>query len=244
MRPRGRYLVRVVTLLVLLGVLWVTHRTWLPSLAHWLDVSGPLQVAEYAMVMGGGVENRPVVAAILWKKGWVEKILISEIKVLPSEFPPLLPPEHELTRALLTRLGVPDDCIVTLRGNHAATFHEIQSLKQILANDPHARVLIVTDSVHTRRTAWSVRHVLGPNADRVGFVGATTDDYALSNWWQSADGFYMVISEYLKLLFYMFRYGQGLFWLTGVVVVLVGATVLRRLVLRARRLKAPQSPAL
>lgn len=198
-----------------LAALVATHTFWLPFLAIWLDVSEPPRFADYAMVMGGGIENRPVVAAFLWKKRWVKEILISEIQPRESEGRALLPPEHELTRAMLIRLGVPEERIVTLRGNHAATFHEIESLRRLLSENPNCRVLIVTDALHTRRTAWSVRHLLGADARRISFVAAPSERYELRRWWQTGDGFFMVTSEYLKLLFYVLRYGRGVLWLGG-----------------------------
>lgn len=216
------------------------HSLWLPLLATWLDVSRRPQFADYAMVMGGGIENRPVVAAFLWKKGWVKQILISEIRPRDPEARALLPPEHELTRAMLVRLGVPDDRIVTLPGNHAATFHEIESLRRLLKEHPKCRVLIVTDALHTRRTAWSVHHLLGPDARRVGFVSTPSERYELSRWWQTADGFFMVTSEYLKLFFYVLRYGQGALWLGGAVAIAAALVILLRIF---RRLTEARPPA-
>jgi len=187
----------------------VFHARWLPSLARFLDVGTTPCKADYVMVMGGGVENRPFTAAALFKKGWCKRILISEIQPSPGN-ENLLPPEHELTTAVLRALGVPSDRIVILGGNHAATFHEIDSLGQLLRREPHARVVIVTDAVHTRRTRWSVRRILGEEAARVSFVSAPSDGYDADTWWQSGEGFFMVTSEYLKLLFYSFRYGWGI----------------------------------
>ncbi|MEJ5340845.1 MAG: YdcF family protein [Thermogutta sp.] len=229
---------RWVAVLVVLGVvggLAAAHQWWLPHLASWLDVSGPVRRADYAMVMGGGVENRPVLAAVLYRKRWVDRILISEIRPIPSRTRPLIPAEHELTKALLMRLGVPEDRIVLLQGNHAATFHEITSLRDVLAESPSVRVIIVTDSLHTRRTAWSVRHLLGPMADRVTFVGAPSERYDLRRWWQSGDGFFMVTSEYLKLFSYWILYGRGKWWVPGVIALILALGMLRCHLTRYRR---------
>mgnify|MGYP001159203943 CR=1 FL=1 len=187
----------------------VFHARWLPGLAQYLDVGTAPYKSDYIMIMGGGIENRPFTAAALFKKGWGKQILLSEIRPSPGR-ENLLPPEHELTTAVLKALGVPSDRIVILKGNHAATFHEIESLGQLLAREPQARITIVTDAVHTRRTRWSVRRILGEKASRVSFVSAPSDGYDLNNWWQSGEGFFMVTSEYLKLLFYSFRYGWGI----------------------------------
>ncbi|MGQ9504492.1 MAG: YdcF family protein [Thermogutta sp.] len=205
----------------------VFHAWWLPSLAKFLDVGTAPRQADYVMVMGGGVRNRPFTAAALVKKDWCKRVLVSEITSSPGS-ENLLAPEHELTTAVLQKLGVPRDRIVILRGNHAATFHEIESLGQLLAREPGAQVIIVTDALHTRRTRWSVRRILGKEADRVSFVSAPTDEYSAERWWQNADGFFMVTSEYLKLLFYSFRYGWGVPVTAGAAIFIVALIACRR----------------
>lgn len=213
----------------------VFHARWLPSLARFLDVGTTPSKVDYVMVMGGGIENRPFTAAALFKKGWCQRILVSEIRPSPGS-ENLLPPEHELTTAVLRTLGVPADRIVILTGNHAATFHEIDSLGRLLRREPHARVIIVTDAVHTRRTRWSVRRILGEEAARISFVSALSDGYDADTWWQSGEGFFMVTSEYLKLLFYSFRYGWGVPLTAGVGILVVVIVVWRRF----RRVNSPR----
>lgn len=215
------------------------HARWLPALAKYLDVGEAPRKSDYIMIMGGGVENRPFTAAALYKKGWADRILIAELRPTPGG-ENLLPPEHEVASRLLQKLGVPEDQIVILDGNHAATFHEIVTLGELLAREPEAKVMIVTDTVHTRRTRWSVERILGLKASRVSFVSAPCDGYTLETWWQNGQGFFMVTSEYLKLVFYAFRYGWGLH-LTGAVIglILVIAAVARYLRVRGRREIAP-----
>ncbi len=205
--------------LILSGLAILFHGWWLPSLAKYLDVGEAPRKSDYIMIMGGGVENRPFTAAALFKKGWGERILIAELRPTPGG-ENLLPPEHEVTSRLLQKLGVPEDRIIVLRGNHAATFHEIVTLGELLAREPEARVMIVTDPVHTRRTRWSVQRILGERASRISFVSAPSDGYNPDDWWQTGQGFFMVTSEYLKLLFYAFRYGWGLH-LTAAAVALI-----------------------
>jgi len=195
--------------LIVVALAVVFHARWLPAIAEYLDVGTAPRQSDYIMIMGGGIENRPFTAAALFKKGWGKRILLSEIQPSPGR-ENLLPPEHELTTAVLKALGVPSDRIIVLKGNHAATFHEIESLGRLLAQEPQARITIVTDALHTRRTRWSVRRILGEEASRVGFVSAPSDGYDPTTWWQSGEGFFMVTSEYLKLLFYSFRYGWGI----------------------------------
>lgn len=211
----------------------------LRSAARFLDVGGPPHPADYAMVLGGGIETRPFAAAALLRHGWVRGILISELPLWEDRDDAIVPPEHDVTRKILTILGVPDDAVILLRGDHASTFDEIVSLRDFLRDHPEATVLVVTDALHTRRTAWSVRRALGPDAKRVGFVSAVGDGFDTHDWWVYPEGFYFVLSEYLKLAFYLVRYrDRWTFAAAGAVVLGIVAWVLVLTVRRLRRSSA------
>lgn len=235
MIPSRRLGCGMASVLLVASLLVVTRPPVLRSAARFLDVSGPPHRADYAMVLGGGIETRPFAAAALMRHGWVRGILISELPLLEDEDEAILPAEHDLTRRVLTILGVPEDAVVLLRGDHASTFDEIVSLRNFLRDHPGATVLVVTDALHTRRTAWSVRRVLGPDAGRVGFVSAVGDGFDPDRWWVYPEGFYFVLSEYLKLAFYSLRYrDRTTFAAVGVLVLSVGALLLIWMVRRLR----------
>lgn len=227
------------SVLLVAALFLLTQPPFLRSVARFLDVSGPPRRADYAMVLGGGIETRPFAAAALLRHGWVRRILISELPLWEDRDDAILPPEHDVTRRILTILGVPDDAVVLLRGDHASTFDEIVSLRDFLRDHPEATVLVVTDALHTRRTAWSVRRVLGPDAERVGFISAAGDGFDPNRWWAYPEGFYFVLSEYLKLVFYLFRYMDRWTFAVAFAVVLCIAALI--LVLTVRRLRGSTS---
>lgn len=227
----------IASVLAVAAVFLFTRPPFLRAAAHFLDVGSPPQRADYAMVLGGGIETRPFAAAALMRHGWVRGILISELPLLEDADDAILPAEHDLTRRILTILGVPEKAVVVLQGNHASTFDEILSLRDFLEAHPRVTVLVVTDALHTRRTAWSVHRALGADAERVRFVSAVGGGFDPDQWWVYPEGFYFVLSEYLKLAFYLVRYTDR-----GTLVVLsVSALVVAALLLiwMARRLCRP-----
>lgn len=244
MIPSRRVGCGIASVLLVASLLVVTRPPVLRSAARFLDVGGPPRRADYAMVLGGGIETRPFAAAALMRHGWVRGILISELPILEDEDEAILPAEHDVTRRILTILGVPEDAVILLRGDHASTFDEIVSLRDFLRDHPAATVLVVTDALHTRRTAWSVRRVLGPDAGRVGFVSAVGDGFDPDRWWVYPEGFYFVLSEYLKLAFYVFRYmDRARFATVGLLALFGGALLLLWMVRRLRAYSPAKVPA-
>ena len=71
---------RLVTWLALAAVvlaLYLTRGWTLPAWGHWFDVSEPPRPADYAMVLTGGENTRPFVAAGMYKSKLVGGILIA-----------------------------------------------------------------------------------------------------------------------------------------------------------------------
>ncbi len=220
----------------LLGGLYGTRGILLPAMGRWLDVGQPPQPSDYVMVLGGGEDIRPFVAAALVKAGFARKVLASTSAVSPENEAGLLPPCHEIIRQVLLCRGVPPDSILLLDHESVHTFDETQALAHFLESVPACRVIVVTSDFHTRRSRWAASRILGDRASRVSFVSAPSDDFVLDHWWQTERGFEAVTSEYLKLAFYLVRY--SLTWVaavTGMVLLMIVAAVYRRHRARSRQ---------
>jgi uncharacterized SAM-binding protein YcdF (DUF218 family) len=232
-RIRRRY---VIALLVLAtaAIGFVTRQTWLPGVGRWLDVGEPPVPADYAFVAAGDEQSRPFAAALLYKYGYVRKILLTR------------PPRHagsarvskeydELSRAVLVHQGVKPDDIRVLEGDVYSTMDEARLLAPLVRAEPQARFVVVTSDYHTRRTLWSVRHVTPEGADRLHAFAAPTDGVVPAEWWNTENGAATYLSEYLRLAFYHLRYGSAGWWIAFVVAAIVGAAVARRYLFRDLR---------
>ena len=71
---------------------------------------------------------------------------------------------------------------------------------------------MVTNDYHTRRARWIFNQVLGELTPQVSLVSIPCDEFPADRWWQYPAGAKAVVSEYLKLAFYVFRYGSGVYW--------------------------------
>ena len=210
-----RVLYGTLLLAAVLTLVWAVHPHVLRAMARWLDVGGRPQPAEYVMVLTGGENTRPFAAATLLRAGFAPCTLVTQVAVLPELTKLGLPPSHEINRRVLLNRGIAPDDIIVLPASATTTHDEAVALAAFLADRPKARVLVVTNDCHTRRSRWVFARVLGDRAGQVSFVSAPTDEFSMDCWWQDEAGFVTIVSEYLKLAFYLVCYGHFGSWLAA-----------------------------
>src|SRR5262245_29359835 len=80
---QGRLFARIVAIILLLaavaGGVWLQRAPLLRGAANLWIVSDPLTQSDVVAVLGGDFEVRPFVAAELYKKGLVPKVLVSQV---------------------------------------------------------------------------------------------------------------------------------------------------------------------
>src|SRR5262245_49465794 len=90
---------------------WLVREPVLLGAANLWIVSDPVSRADAVVVLGGGLETRPFVAAELWRRGLADKILISQGPEERAASVGSIPPHSELNREMLLKLGVPAGAI-------------------------------------------------------------------------------------------------------------------------------------
>jgi hypothetical protein len=96
--------------------------------------------------------------------------------------------------------------------------------------------MVVTNDFHTRRARWALARVVDHPADRLTMISIPGDEFSPENWWRTSAGRSQVTGEYGKLLYYQFRYGDGVIWLVVAGLALAGSWYGRSL-LRGHRAK-------
>jgi uncharacterized SAM-binding protein YcdF (DUF218 family) len=228
MKGCRRVLIGLLVGAVVVAILWVGRAPLLRAAAHWLDVGQPPQQADYVMLLNGGEDSRPFAVAALVKAGWAPRVLIAETAPSPEVLDGIIPPYYEINCRILRQRGVPAAKITVFPGQAATTYDEATALATFLEQHPNARVLIVTNDCHTRRSRWVFARVLGDKARQVSFVSAPSDEFSIDCWWQSQRGLLSIATEYPKLAYYAVAYGCLGYWLVACAVLLLVAACIRR----------------
>lgn len=202
-------------LTLVLILLWAMRVPMLRAMVRWLDVGERPEKADYVMVLTGDEETRPFTAAALLKAGLARKVLVTEAAATPLVTDHILPPSHEICRQALLKRGIAPNDIVVFPAAAAATYDEAIALADFLRNRPAIRVIVVTSDYHTRRSRWVFARTLAGRAKQISFVSALTDEFTMESWWQAEAGCVAIVAEYLKLAFYVFRYGHAGYWLAA-----------------------------
>ena len=196
--------------------------------ATWLDVGSTPQAVDYAFVMPGDLHYRTATAAAMAQAGLAGAIVVPTTEAAGDVLDGLSEDDATLIRKVLVLLGAPRERIVVLQRGSTSTHDDLYALRDFMRAHARARVAIVTDRLHTRRTRFTGDQLLGETAQRVVYVSAPSPTLHGEPWWATSSGFTMVTSEYLKLTFYWFRYGSGPFWVMSIAAAAITAVVVRR----------------
>jgi uncharacterized SAM-binding protein YcdF (DUF218 family) len=224
------------------NAVFVFPRQVLPPVARWLHVGGRPKPADYVMVMPGGEETRPFVAAAMVRRGMAQAVLVPRTVDSPMTEDGILPPNHELIRRILNLRGVDDRRVLFLDQRSASSWGDAQALAEFLAERPGATVAVVTSDYHCRRSRWVFGRALGDRIEQVFFVSAPSDRFTPDDWWLYKTGFKTYVSEYCKFAVYLGRYGGLSVWVPTVVILLVLVVVKVKLKSPAASRRARSEP--
>jgi uncharacterized SAM-binding protein YcdF (DUF218 family) len=155
--------------------------------------SGPV-TADVIVVLGGGVHERPVRAAELYKQHVAPRIIITGAG------------DDEINRQLLLQAGVPANAI-EVEGDSRTTMENAEFTCKRLRAEKIRSAIIVTSWYHARRALKTFEHV-APEIQfysRPSYFGFATDD------WQKTGNAKRLRLEFIKLPGYWIRYGVNPF---------------------------------
>lgn len=206
--PVSRRRLRAVRLsgaVLVLAILYLTRGWTLPAWGRWLDVSEPPRPADYVLVLTGGEDTRPFVAAALYTKGYVREVLVPYLRPSADARDGVVPDDTDLIRRVLVARGVPAGRVTRLPGEVNSTADEARALARFLDDHPEATVAVVTNDFHTRHARRILYRAVGRRAGQVYLVAAPTDRVRPDTWWTSERGCAIYLSETFKSVYYAVR---------------------------------------
>jgi len=179
---------------------------------RFLQHEDPLEHADAIFVLAGTRMVRPLEAVDLYKAGWAPLIVLSPGRLEPSErllrergIP--FPPESELLRNTLIRLGVPASAIVMSDDSVDNTASEANLLRAMVIARHWHRVIIVTSKYHVRRAGFAFRRGLEHTGAAPIMRASRYDNSDPANWWRNRADVRFALSEWQKLLLYWLGLG-------------------------------------
>ena len=204
--PRLRILFRLTLLALVIGGLWWGRAPLLRGIAKLWIVADTPQKADAIVILGGGVDSRPEVAAQLYHQGLAPRILIMQPNPTIIEKLGLVIDDVIVTRKYLEMEHVPAEAIQLLEPNVTSTFEEANVLAAWAHDHGGHRFLVPTDLFHTRRARWILRRQLQPLGADALMIPVRHRKFTADNWWRAEEGVISFQNETVKFAMYLFRY--------------------------------------
>lgn len=165
----------------------------------------PVRV-DAAYVLGGGPVERGERGAQLLRSGLCGTLVTTGVnihRVLEAEG--VLFTEAELTKRAACRAGA-DSLRVRLLEEGTSTWEEAAAVLRDAQAHGHDSIAIVSTEFHMRRVRRVFRKRFAGSGITVLTVAAYSPMYDHLAWWESEEGLMMVNNEYVKTIYYWFRY--------------------------------------
>ncbi len=164
--------------------------------ARWLVVRDPPGAADVALVLAGdpGYE-RTRTAARLWNEGQVSLLIVTGGQPSPGD-------SAASMRDTAVSLGVPRNRIL-IEEVSGSTREAMLAVRPLLEALEVRRVAVVSSPYHQRRACWAARRAL----EDVDIVSRPADPsyWSPEGWWRNPHSRQIVLSEHLKLAYYILR---------------------------------------
>jgi uncharacterized SAM-binding protein YcdF (DUF218 family) len=202
----GRLTAAILLLAVLGAGVWLERAPLLRGAAdHWI-VSDLVTKSDVVAVLGGGLETRPFVAAELYKKGLVNKVLVSQVVEPRSTAIGGIPGHSELNRMLLVKLGVPETDIEMFGQANSNTKDEALALRDWADQHRVAQIIVPTEIFSARRVRWIFDREFAGSSVHLEIPVFDAAGYTRAEWWKTEAGLIAFQNEFLKYIYYRLRH--------------------------------------
>ena len=185
---------------------WLLRESVLRGAANLWIVSDPISRADAIVVLGGGLETRPFIAAEMWRRGLADKILISQSPEERVVSIGVMPSHSELNRQILLKLDIPADAIETFGTANKNTRDEAVALREWTKRNAASAFIIPSEIFSARRVRWIFCHQFFGMAVSIKVPSIESPDYTRGDWWKTEQGLIAFQNEVLKYVYYRLKY--------------------------------------
>ncbi len=190
----------------------------LKGLGGFLMSETPIEKADAIFVLGGNINDRPILAAKLYEDGWSDKIIplganfSFEQEVLigcnpdceSDDCDPCKPDALLMQEVLEEKLNIPFEAIIPIPEG-TSTKEESDAILAFSKKNDYKTIIVVSDLFHLKRISYVFIDKFEEEGIKVILQGAKNSQYDEQKWWQYEQGLIMVNNEYIKLLYYWLK---------------------------------------
>lgn len=207
-KPRPSWGQRLISLLILGAVLFMTHPLWLPVFGTFLLVPDDIRKADCLVTLRGDEYFRIGKTAELYKQGLAPVVIVS---IIPKESQPydmtrLLSGldqlnETEMTLKIFDYFGVKKEAVLFTGKETTSTYEEALAAKEVMEAKGFRSMLLVTSTYHMRRALWTFRKVFEGTDIAIYPVTGRHALYDPERWWTRERDVRRLFEEYLSAIF-------------------------------------------
>jgi len=187
--------------------LFFNYRPLLSLYAGLFSVHNATPGANALVVLGGRVETRFPRALELYRQGYADKILLTDLRPYTCGIPDFDCSERKIALAQRDYFepGAPVVVVPSRSGTGAvSTFDEAWDVLLFSQSNGYSHLIIVTDDFHTRRALYAFRKVFQASGIIIEAMGAPNAIFDAQNWWNSDAGLKAYLLEPMLLCVYLF----------------------------------------
>jgi uncharacterized SAM-binding protein YcdF (DUF218 family) len=189
-----RFLKILVTLVLVIGLLYVGHGFILEKAGRYLYYKDEIKPADVIVILAGEETERVEYGVKLFKEGWARKdrmILAGGPLVWKYTWASLMK-EHAIS------LGVPKGAIL-LEDKSRTTEEDVRFTKDILNKYGYKSCILVTSPYHSRRATRIFQKIMG---DKIIVISAPAEKswFSFDEWWKRRKDRARVLDEYSKFI--------------------------------------------
>ncbi len=173
---------------------------WMVSRAgYWLEAPAMAPVrADAIVVLGGNDGDRALRALGLYREGYAPKIVLTGLERGSAS-----PPANLTWRAqYLVARGVPRSA-VRFEIYSENSYEEAANILELMRKQGWRTVIAVSDPPHMRRLAWTWHRVFKGSGLGYALVASDAQWWSPGNWWGDERTGAFVITEYIKIAYYV-----------------------------------------
>jgi uncharacterized SAM-binding protein YcdF (DUF218 family) len=99
-----------------------------------------------------------------------------------------------------------DSTRISVLGKATSTYEESEEILAYCINNNLKEISVVSSDFHLRRMSLVFGDKFQEKGILVHFFGTETKDFKAESWWTFEEGLITTFNEYIKLVYYVFKY--------------------------------------